>query len=90
MKSARKTKTGLNRAQYLCRATEYSKRGQELPQSKLLDMDVITIRSAHRQRQNLLKYIKENLSNEALCKQYGIHLRTLEKILSRQTWSHLP
>jgi hypothetical protein len=25
-----------------------------------------------------------------LCNQYGIHPRTLEKILARETWSHLP
>ena len=80
----------LSRSEYLQRRTEYAVRGQDLPQAKLLDLDVIDIRSAKRQRDNLLKHIKENLSNEALCKKYGIHIRTLEKILSRQSWSHLP
>jgi hypothetical protein len=65
-------------------------RGQDLPQAKLLDMDVIDIRSAKRQRDNMLKYIKENLSNDALSKKYSIHARTLEKVLSRETWCHLP
>lgn len=87
---ARGSKHNIDRVEYRSRASEFAERGQRLPQAKLLDLEVIDIRSAHRQRQNLLKYIKENLSNEALCKQYGIHLRTLEKILSRQTWSHLP
>ena len=80
----------LTRKEYLSRAREFAKRGQALPQAKLLDLDVIDIRSKHRQRQNLLKYIKDNLSNAALCREYGIHPRTLEKILSRQTWTHLP
>jgi hypothetical protein len=51
---------------------------------------VIDIRSAQRQREALLRHIKENLSNAALCKRYGIHPRTLEKVLARETWSHLP
>jgi hypothetical protein len=80
----------VNRAEYLSRRTEFAPRGQQLPQSKLLDLDVIDIRSAQRQREALLRHIRENLSNEALCKRYGIHPRTLEKVLARETWSHLP
>ena len=86
----RGSKHNIDRVEYRARATEFAERGQRLPQSKLLDLEVIDIRSAHRQREKLLKYIKENLSNEALCKKYGIHKRTLEKIVTRQTWSHLP
>ena len=80
----------MTRAEYLQRRTEFAVRGQALPQSKLLDMDVISIRSAKRQRDKLLAYIRKHLSNQALCTQYGIHRRTLEKILARETWSHLP
>lgn len=80
----------MTRQEYLQRRTEFAARGQALPQSKLLDMDVINIRSAKRQRDRLLTHIRENLSNAALCNQYGIHPRTLEKILARETWSHLP
>ncbi len=80
----------LSRDKYLQRRTEFAPRGQDLPQAKLLELDVIDIRSAVRQRAALLDHIKKNLSNAALCKRYGIHIRTLEKILSRQTWSHLP
>lgn len=64
--------------------------GQDSSFAKLLDMDVIDIRSAKRQRDALLKHIKNNLSNEALSKKHGIHIKTLEKILSRRTWKHLP
>ena len=78
------------RDEYLLRAGEFAPRGQDLPQAKLPDLDVIDIRSAKRQRDALLAHIKANLSNDALCKRYGIHARTLEKILSRETWSHLP
>ncbi len=78
------------RAEYLQRRTEFAARGQALPQAKLLDVDVIDIRSAKRQRDRLQQYIRDNLRNDALCTQYGIHPRTLEKILARETWSHLP
>jgi hypothetical protein len=80
----------MSRAEYQQRRTEFQPRGQDLPQSKLLDLQVIDIRSAKRQREALLKHIRDNLSNAALCKRYGIHIRTLEKIITRETWSHLP
>lgn len=80
----------MNRAEYMERRTEFAQRGMDRPLSKLTDLDVIDIRSAKRQRDALLKHIKENLSNESLCKRYGIHLRTLEKVITRQTWTHLP
>lgn len=80
----------LERGEYLSRSREFALRGQDLPQAKLLDLDVIEIRSMKRQRESLLKHIRDNLSNEAICKRYGIHPRTLEKIMSRETWSHLP
>jgi len=65
-------------------------RGQELPQTKLLDIDVVSIRSAARQRDALRKHIKDNLSNEALAKQYSVHIRTIEKVLQYNSWSHIP
>lgn len=64
-------------------------RGQDLPQSKLLEIDVIDIRSASRQRANLLQYIRDNLSNEALAKRHGISVSTLEKVVTYQTWGHV-
>lgn len=82
--------TRMSRQEYEQRRTEFQPRGQDLPQAKLMDMDVIDIRSAARQRAALLKHIRENLSNAVLCQRYGIHRRNLEKILSRETWSHLP
>jgi len=80
----------MNRHEYQQRAMELAPRGQDLPQSKLLEIDVISIRSAARQRESLRKHIAGNLSNQALAKQYGTHVRNIEKIITRQTWSHLP
>ena len=79
----------LDRAEYLLRAREFAPRGQDLPQTKLLDLEVVAIKSAARQREKLRQYIKDNLSNEALAKQYGVHVRTIEKALQHHTWSHI-
>ena len=74
-----------DRHDYLQSARANALRGQELPHTKLLDIDVVTIRSAKRQRESLLKHIRENLGNAALAKQFGVHYRTIEKVLSYET-----
>lgn len=79
----------LERSAYLCRARELAPRGQDLPQTKLLTMDIVSIRSAARQRENLRQHIRNNLSNEALASQYGVHVRTIEKVLAYETGSHV-
>lgn len=80
----------ISRAEYQARRTEFAPRGQELPQAKLTDLDVIAIRSAVRQRENLLNYITEKLSNKALCKQFGVSANSIDRIISRETWGHIP
>lgn len=85
----RGSKHNLNRDEWEQRRTEFAARGQDLPHTKLLDLDVITIRSAKKQREALLKHIRENLSNAALARQFCVHERTIEKAISRETWSHI-
>jgi DNA-directed RNA polymerase specialized sigma24 family protein len=85
----RGSKHNLNRDEWEQRRTEYAARGQDLPHAKLLDLDVITIRSAKKQREALLKHIRENLSNAALARQFGVHERTIEKAVARETWNHI-
>lgn len=77
------------RDQYLLAASTFAKRGEELPQSKLTPELVAEIRSARRQREALRKHIAENLSNEALAKKLGVHIRTIEKAITNESWSHL-
>ena len=88
--SRRGSKHGIDRDTWLRDAAQYAPRGQDLPQTKLLDLDVIEIRSAQRQRKALLEHIKKNLSNEALAKKHGISVRAVEKVLSRETHSNIP
>lgn len=79
----------MERQEYLGRAREMAVRGVDLPQSKLIPLDIGAIRSASRQRENLRKHIRETLSNEALAKQFGVHVRTIEKVLAYETWSNV-
>ena len=80
----------IDRDTYLRDAGQFAARGQELPHTKLLDLDVIDIRSAARQREQLMKHIRDNLSNAALAKRHNVHIRTIEKALSRETHCQLP
>lgn len=79
----------LDRAEYLVRARELAPRGADLPQSRLSDDDVADIRSAARQREALRQHIRDNLSNEALARKLGVHVRTVEKVLALETWGHV-
>ena len=79
----------VDRHTYLQEARQNALRGQDLTQSKLLEMDVVDIRSAHRQRVKLLDYIRNNLSNEALAKKHCVSVRNIERIVSYETWGHV-
>jgi hypothetical protein len=79
----------LERGEYLARTREYCLRGEQLPQSKLTDADIEDIRSAARQRESLRTHIKNNLTNEALAKKYGVHLRTIDRVTSNNSWWHV-
>lgn len=81
--------TKRTREQYLLAASTFAARGDELPQSKLTPELVAEIRSARRQRDALRQHIRQNLSNEALAKRLGVHVRTVEKAITHETWSHL-
>lgn len=78
----------LDRSEYLARAREFAATGSALPQTKLLPEHVEDIRSAVKQRDSLRKYIQENLTNEAIANRLGVHKRTIEKVISRETWAN--
>lgn len=79
----------LARHEYLTRATELAGRGEKLPQSKLVDDEVMEIKSAQRQRAKLLQHIKDNLSNAALAQRFGVSVSNIEKILYLGSWTHI-
>lgn len=84
----RGAKHGIDRDEWMQRRSEFVRRGLELPQTKLMPLDVAEIRSAARQRENLRTYIRDNLSNAALAEKFCVHERTIEKVLSRESWCH--
>lgn len=79
----------MNRAEYQQRASEFCKRGFDLPQTKVPPLAVVAIREAARKREELRREINEKYSNAALAKQWGVHVRTIEKILSYETARHV-
>jgi transposase len=79
----------VNRFHYLQRAREFQPRGADLPHAKLTEEQAADILSCVRQRDNMRQYIKQNLSNEALAQRFGVSLRCIERLTSRETWTHL-
>lgn len=76
----------LSRDEYVRRARELAPRGVELPQSKLIPLNVGLIRSAVREREKLRHYIIDNLTNDALAAKFGVSVRTIERAVARETW----
>ncbi len=63
--------------------------GSALPQSILTPAAVLEIRAACEKRDDLRAHIRDNLSNEALAKRFGVHVRTVEKVVSYGSWRHV-
>lgn len=79
----------MKREEWQTRAKEFVKRGFDLPQTKVPPLAVIAIREAARKREELRAEINNKYSNAALAKEWGVHQRTIEKILSYETAKHI-
>ena len=66
------------------------KRGEDLPQSKMTEDQVIKARKDYEKARLLIKRIQRKYTAKGLASRYGVHYRTMEKILSGESWSHLP
>lgn len=77
------------RRRYVQAAIYQAKRGEDLTHSKLTAGQVAEIRAAKVQRETMLETIRNNLGNAALAKRFGVHIRTIEKALSQETWRHI-
>lgn len=75
----------MSREAYQQRAVELAPRGMQLPHTKLLPLQVVAIREAVALRDKLRQEINEKYSNAALAKAFGVHVRTIEKVLSYAT-----
>jgi hypothetical protein len=72
----------MQRHEYLLRARELAPRGDQLPQTKLSAADVAEIRRIAQAREDARAKITRDWSNAALATKFGVHHRTIEKILS--------
>jgi hypothetical protein len=75
----RGSKHGIDRKEWHLRRFEFVARGNRLPQAKLTPELVREIRGKYR------PFSKE-AGAPALARQYGLHRRTVEKVLTRETW----
>ena len=64
------------------------KRGEQLPHAKLTNDDVRNIRALIDHREEL-KRQASLLSNKRLAEKYDVHQRTIEKLSSGFSWSHV-
>lgn len=64
----------------------YGNRNQK---RKLTEQDVILIREAHQHKQTEIKRLNEELSAKALAEKFGVHQRTVEKVINYSTWRHV-
>lgn len=80
----------MNRHEYKCGGARLvAKRGTELPQSKLTEAQVREIKQAHAVKQRLIDELNARFSAKALAAHYGVHHRTIERILQRDGWIHV-
>jgi transcriptional regulator GlxA family with amidase domain len=83
--SRRGSKHNLDRAEWQAAPHAYVKRGMELPQTKLSPLDIAALRDAKFRREAMRKEINDTLSNAALARRFGVHVRTIEKVFAHET-----
>ena len=64
-------------------------RGEDLPQSKLTEADVRKIKRLHAKKQALVKRLHDKYGSKGLAEQFGVHARTIEKVLGHSSWVHV-
>lgn len=87
--SRRGSKHNLTRDEWSIAPHSYVARGAELPHAKLTPEQVAAIRHAAAERERMRREITERLSNAALARQYGVHERTIEKAIARESYAHV-
>lgn len=69
----------------------YTRRGTELPQAKADEAVVAKIRRLHARKQRLMERLNRDYSAAGLARRFGfgLHVRTVEKMLRRESWAHV-
>ena len=74
----RPSKHGINRGEYLSRAHEFAARGHRLPHARLTEQQVRDIRRN-----------AEGWPRQKWADFLGVHIRTVEKVCTYETWRHV-
>jgi len=64
------------------------KRGSELPWAKLTEDDVALIRQLVDERERLRSEASA-LTNARLAEKFGVHVRTIDRVTTRENWGHV-
>ena len=83
------TTSSHSRPEYEISARINAKRGMDLPQTKLPTAAIVEIRKFAAMREQLRREITEKYSNEAMARKWGVHVRTIENVLSYETARHV-
>ena len=63
-------------------------RGSQLPHAKLTESDVRLINQLIDERNELLRQAK-SLTNAAIADKFGVHVRTIDRISTGESWGHV-
>lgn len=77
------------RSEYVANARLIARRGSECGQSKLDEATVAMIKRQHARKQRLVRKLHDMYGIEAIAKRFGVHARTIEKVLQRDSWIHV-
>lgn len=66
-----------------------AKRGVECSQAKLTDDDVRLIRELWAYKQREKAKLERDLSIAAIAAKFDVSVRAIERVLNRETWSHV-
>jgi hypothetical protein len=64
------------------------KRGAQLPHAKLTEDDVRLINSFVEEREQLKTRLK-GMTNKSIADKFDVHIRTIDRITSGETWGHV-
>lgn len=64
------------------------RRGSQLPQAKLTEADVKEIHRMVKVREDYRAKARD-LSNARIAEMFGVHRRTVEKVIQGYSWSHV-
>lgn len=86
----RGSKHNMDRREYCATGARlYALHGTELPQAKADEAVVTKIRRLHARKQRLIERLNRDYSAAGLARRFGLHVRTVEKMLRRESWAHV-